>query len=83
MRGGLYSDLCLFLCVRQREGLDYVMVRGAWRDQLHVVKESRRPVVGKGATSGPSLNSSPHYSIHEAEALRAPLGMNERVPPFS
>lgn len=33
----------------------------------------------KGATSGPSLNSSPHYSIHEAEALRAPLGKKERV----
>lgn len=39
-------------------------------------------MVGKGATSGPSLNSSPHYSIHEAEALRAPFGMNEHVPPF-
>lgn len=40
-------------------------------------------VVGKGATSGPSQTPSPHYSIHEAKALRVPLGMNEHVPPFS
>lgn len=73
-------------CIQIREGPDYVMGRGVLRGAIASGKRSRGgvcAVVGQGTTSGPSLNSSPHYSIHEAKALRAPLGMKEHVPPFS
>lgn len=36
-RGGCIQ-ICVSLGVRRREGLDYVMVRGTWRQQLHAVK---------------------------------------------
>lgn len=38
MRGGGCIQICVSLGVRRREGLDYVMVRGTWRQQLHAVK---------------------------------------------
>lgn len=79
------SDSCSFFRTIQREGP--LLCDGPW----HVVwavecgNRSRGDLffgAGKEATSGPSRNPSPHYSIHEAEAPRAPLGMNERVPPL-